>query len=99
LPILGIHSPGVSDTVEDGVTGYLSSNDVAAFTAKLTRLCVEPRRRRKLANAARQASYRYDIKHTGPEMLGHYERLAAAPRPRRRSAAESLNAVLERFLS
>jgi 1,2-diacylglycerol 3-alpha-glucosyltransferase len=99
LPVLGIRSPGVSDTVEDGVTGYLASNDLAAFTAKLTRLCVEKRRRHAMGQAAREASRRYDIKHTAAEMLQHYKRLAAAPRRARRSAAQSLNDVLDRFLS
>jgi glycosyltransferase involved in cell wall biosynthesis len=35
LPVLGIQSPGVGDTVIDGVTGYLASEDLAAYTAKM----------------------------------------------------------------
>ena len=39
LPVLGINSPGVGDTVIDGETGYLASEeDLAVFTAKLIRL-------------------------------------------------------------
>ncbi len=41
LPILGIHSTGVGDTVEDGITGFLSTENLAAFTAKMTCLCID----------------------------------------------------------
>ncbi|RMH35303.1 MAG: glycosyltransferase, partial [Gammaproteobacteria bacterium] len=42
LPVLGIRSPGVGDTVEDGVTGLLAQDeDLAAFTAKMVRIVSE----------------------------------------------------------
>ncbi len=31
LPVVGIHSPGVGDTVEDGVTGFLSRHDLGCL--------------------------------------------------------------------
>src|SRR5574339_978192 len=42
LPTMGIESVGVGDTVQDGVTGFLATNDMPSFTAKLTRLCLDP---------------------------------------------------------
>jgi phosphoserine phosphatase len=45
------------------------------------------------------ADSRDDLPMLGAVGHAHVQRLAAAPRPRKRSAAESLNAVLERFLS
>src|SRR5687768_27865 len=41
LPVLGIDSPGVSDSIVDGETGLLATNDIASFTAKLTYLCMD----------------------------------------------------------
>ena len=34
LPVMGIQSVGVGDTVQDGITGFLSTHELAAFTAK-----------------------------------------------------------------
>ena len=34
LPVIGINSPGVGDTIEDGKTGFLTTQDLASFTAK-----------------------------------------------------------------
>src|SRR5512134_119670 len=74
LPIMGIHSPGTSDIVEDGETGFLSTEDLAAFTAKLTYLCLNPNRRHAMGAAAREASEQYDIERTTKILLGHYTR-------------------------
>ncbi len=41
LPVMGIDSVGVGDTVQDGVMGLLATHDLPAFTAKLTRLCLD----------------------------------------------------------
>ncbi|MBI3739131.1 MAG: glycosyltransferase [Chloroflexi bacterium] len=61
LPVLGIDSPGVSDTIEDGKTGFIATEDLPAFTAKLTRLCLDAGLRKQIGDAARQASTRYAI--------------------------------------
>ena len=52
---MGIHSPGVGDTVEDGITGFLTTKKLPAFTAKLTRLCLQNQLRQKMGRAARKA--------------------------------------------
>lgn len=98
LPIMGIYSPGLSDTVEDGVTGFLASEDLAAFTAKLTRLCLDETLRKRMGYAARQASTRYAIERTTRTMLDHYERLIYSSRPRRESWDVRIRGMLEKYL-
>ena len=97
LPVLGIHSPGVGDTVEDGVTGFLSTEDLPAFTAKLTRLCLQSQLRQKMGQAARKASNKYAIERTTRVMQTHYERLASSPRQHKLDWEERLLGIMERF--
>jgi len=97
LPVMGIHSPGVGDTVEDGITGFLSTDHLPAFTAKLTRLCLQHNLRRKMGSMARQVSKKYDIGRTTRMMLGHYEKLAREPRQRKSDWEERLLTILEHF--
>jgi 1,2-diacylglycerol 3-alpha-glucosyltransferase len=82
LPVLGIVSPGIEDTVEDGVTGYLSSEDLPAFTAKMARLVSEPARRTEMSLRARQAADEFAIERTSSLLLQCYEKLVME-RPRR----------------
>jgi 1,2-diacylglycerol 3-alpha-glucosyltransferase len=71
LPVLGIQSPGVGDTVEDGRTGFLTDEDTVAFAVKMTRLVTEGDLRRKMGAAAREASSTYAIERTIQIMLKH----------------------------
>jgi glycosyltransferase involved in cell wall biosynthesis len=98
LPVMGIHSPGISDTVDDGKTGFLTTEDFSAFTAKLTRLCLDANLRRQMGDAARQASTRYAIERTTKLMLEHYERLVYASRPIKERWDVRLRGIIERFL-
>ena len=98
LPVMGIESPGVGDTVEDGKTGFLSTEDLASFTAKLTRLCLDARLRQKMGDAARQASTNYAIERTTHILLDHYERLVYASKPRRDSWSVRLRGLIETYL-
>jgi glycosyltransferase involved in cell wall biosynthesis len=77
LAPLGIKSPGIGDTLVDDATGFLTAPDLAAFTAKLMRLVMEPDTRRRLAENAREAAKAYDIQRTAREVLVEYERLVA----------------------
>jgi glycosyltransferase involved in cell wall biosynthesis len=97
LPVMGIHSPGVSDIVEDGKTGFLSTRDLSAFTAKLTRLCLQKQLHQEMGRTAREASKKYDIELTTQIMLKHYEKLANAPRQPRLDWDDRLLNILERF--
>jgi glycosyltransferase involved in cell wall biosynthesis len=97
LPVMGIHSPGVGDTVDDGLSGFLSREDLPAFTAKLTRLCLQKQLRHRMGLAARNASNRYAIERTTQMMLRHYEELASGPRQPKLDWEERLLGILERF--
>lgn len=97
LPVMGIHSPGVGDSVRDGRTGFLSTKHLPAFTAKLTRLCLQNELRQKMGLAARNASKKYDIELTTQLILAHYEKLASGPRTHKPDWEERLLSTLERF--
>ncbi|MBK7320385.1 MAG: glycosyltransferase [Anaerolineales bacterium] len=97
LPVMGIHSVGVGDTVVDGVTGLLATHDLPAFTAKLTRLCLDPNLRAQLSDSARKASSAYAIERTTDIMLKHYERLVRESHPRKGHWSIRLRKLLERI--
>ena len=97
LPVMGIESVGVGDTVKDGETGLLSTHDLAAFTAKLTRLCLDVDLRQQLSQSARRASAAYAIEHTTNLMLRQYEKLVDASIPRKSSWRTRLRGIIERF--
>ncbi|GAB4525924.1 MAG: glycosyltransferase family 4 protein [Anaerolineales bacterium] len=86
LPVLGINSPGVGDSVEDGVTGFLASEeDLPTFTAKMMRLTSEGGLRCEMGNRAREVAKQYSVEHIGKIMLEHYQTLAQRARPRRQT--------------
>jgi glycosyltransferase involved in cell wall biosynthesis len=86
LPVLGIDSPGVSDTVIDEVTGVIArQKDLAEFTAKLIRLTTQTDYRHKLGAAARQEVQKYAIERTTELMLARYHTVEAAAVDRQRS--------------
>lgn len=97
LPVLGIHSPGVSDTVVDGVTGFLSQEDAAAFAVKMTRLVMDRDLRKKMGSAAREESTKYAIERTTRIMLRYYETLVNAAQPRHRGLRFRIRSFLEQF--
>lgn len=100
LPVMGIESPGVGDTVTDGETGLLAPTaDIAPFTAKLTQLCLNNAMRKKMGLAAREAAKEYDIKRTAKIMMKHYDRLKKNSRPiKKRSLDERLISILRESL-
>jgi 1,2-diacylglycerol 3-alpha-glucosyltransferase len=96
LPVLGIQSPGVGDTVEDGVTGLLApEEDLALFTAKLVRLVTDPERRIKLGAQGRIVAQSYAIERTTNILLQHYEHLVYLAKDRQRG----LRARIARMLN
>jgi len=97
MPVMGIHSPGVGDSVEDGKTGFLSTNHLPAVTSKSTRLCLQKQLRQKMGRAAKNSSQKYDIELTTQIMLEHYEKLASNPRQHKLDWEERLLTILERF--
>lgn len=97
LPVLGIRSVGVGDTIEDDITGFLSSEDQAAFAAKMTRLCMDRELRHKMGQAARKATEKYAIERTTQTMLEHYKHLVYKTEPRKRGLIVRLQSILEKF--
>lgn len=98
LPVLGIHSPGVSDSVIDGISGFLSDNNLATYAAKMTHLCLDKTLRKKMSTAARKASKQYAIERTTKMMITLYEKVIFdAPRPYHEEHEPSLRKILERI--
>jgi glycosyltransferase involved in cell wall biosynthesis len=97
LPVMGIQSVGVGDTVQDGITGFLSSHDLAAFTAKLTRLSLDPGLRAQMSTAAREASSAYAIERVSGTLLKYYTRLLKEAKPRKGNWSVRLRKLLESF--
>jgi len=75
LPALGIASPGVADTIEDGVNGLLTERDPEAFATVLRRLLTDVDLRARLADGARRSSQKFSIERTTAHIVAHYERL------------------------
>jgi glycosyltransferase involved in cell wall biosynthesis len=76
LPVIGIQSPGVGDTVEDGVTGFLASEeDLAVFTAKLSRIITDRDMRIKMSEQAKETAKIYSIENTTQIMIDRYQKL------------------------
>ncbi|MEW5873012.1 MAG: glycosyltransferase [Chloroflexota bacterium] len=74
LPVLGIQSPGVGDTIQDGETGYLvNEEELASFTAKMVRMVVDRECRASMGTKARQVSALYAIERTTGLMLECYQ--------------------------
>jgi glycosyltransferase involved in cell wall biosynthesis len=75
LPALGVTSPGVADTIQDGVNGLLTAHDLTPFAGALRRLFGETDLRAHLAEGARRTGARYGIEHTTARLLELYQGL------------------------
>ncbi len=86
LPVLGISSPGIGDTIREGENGYLVPNeDMASFTAKMVRLVREDDFRRQMGETARQTVAEYDIEQTTGMMEERYRNVIRRVKNRKRS--------------
>jgi glycosyltransferase involved in cell wall biosynthesis len=99
LPTMGIESVGVGDTVEDGKTGFLATHDLPAFTAKLTRLCLDLDLRQQMSISAREASSAFAIERTTNLMLQQYEKIVAETKSRKNSWRVRLRGFWEQLKS
>jgi 1,2-diacylglycerol 3-alpha-glucosyltransferase len=77
LPALGVRSPGISDTVEEGISGLLCSEDARELEANIGAVADDAGLRARLAEGASAAASRYDISITGARLLGEYEKVIA----------------------
>ncbi len=98
LPVMGIHSPGVGDTVEDKKNGFLSTENLPAFTAKLTQLCVDKELREKMGENARETSALYSIQRTTEMMTDLYKNVIKDTRPHDDMHETTLRKIVERIL-
>lgn len=86
LPVLGIDSPGVGDSVIDGQTGYIvAEEDLAAFTAKMVRLVTEHDERRRRGVQARLSVNQFSLDHTVQMMLERYRSVIMQSSGRKRN--------------
>jgi len=98
LPVLGIQSPGVGDTIEDGETGFIvADQDLAAYTAKLIRLVTQHKLRRQMGDRARQASQVFAIENTTSMMLEQYHHVIARVADRRIGIGTRIRRFMESF--
>jgi 1,2-diacylglycerol 3-alpha-glucosyltransferase len=97
LPALGIDAPGSADIIEDGVTGLITSTDLAVFTAKLVLLSTDHQARKTMGQNAAQASEKYDIRSTTNQVLQHYQRLLEATKRHKKSPKYRLARFLDKF--
>ena len=77
LPIAATRSPGVMDTVENGVTGYLAKDPEGGLEVAMAALASSRELRQKMGEAAQMASLNYDIRLTVEQTVALYERLRA----------------------
>jgi glycosyltransferase involved in cell wall biosynthesis len=75
-PIAAVRSPGISDIVEPGVTGYLA-NTPEGLDAAMVALLADPARARSMGEAAREVSHRFDIRCTVGLTIDLYKELLA----------------------
>ena len=78
LPVIAVASPGISDTVESGRSGYLTNQPDGGLAAAMVGLALDQKRRWQMGLAAQQASERFDINHTVAKTVELYDRLCAA---------------------
>jgi len=99
LCVLGIQSPGVGDTIEDGKTGYLAaSEDIAEFTAKMVRLAVEKEKRIEMGQAAKIAAEKYAIENTVQLMLERYQTVIEKASAKKWSLQIRFNRFMDQLL-
>lgn len=75
-PIAAVRSPGISDLVQPGVTGYLADT-ADGLDAAIVALLADPARARSMGEAAREVSRRFDIRRTVALTVELYEELLA----------------------
>lgn len=75
LPVVASRSPGIIDSVEHGVSGYLASEPETGLAAAMVALAVNPDLRLQMGRSALTASKEYDIHHTVTKTVDLYDRL------------------------
>ena len=97
LPVLAIDAPGSMDIIEDGVTGLITADDLAVFTAKMVLLSTNHDLRRVMGKNAMEASRKYDIQTTTSCLVEHYIKLVEQAKHRHKSPRYKLTRLIDRF--
>lgn len=96
LPVLGIQSPGVGDTVEDGQSGFIVPHeDLASFTAKMIRLSTDHELRQQMGVQARRAAQAFSIENTTRTMLECYRKVVQQTAGRKRSLRSRMTRMID----
>lgn len=95
LPVLGIESPGVGDTVVEGRTGFLAGNDLAAYTAKMIRMVTDEELRARMSTYAQQEAEKYAIERTSQLLLTQYDATMARSGQGRGGVRDKVTRFLE----
>lgn len=74
VPVAAVRSPGITDTVEHGVDGYLAGK-TEGLSAAIVALVADPERAQTMGAAARETSKRFDIHRTVAETVNLYDEL------------------------
>jgi glycosyltransferase involved in cell wall biosynthesis len=99
LPVIGIISPGISDTVKDGVTGELTVLDEKAFTSKMARMITDPEYRKHLGAAARESIRFCDLHTTARQVESLYQELLNHSQAEKHGFRYSINKITGRLRS
>lgn len=99
LPILGIASPGIGDTVEDGKTGLIAAEqNLELYTALMVRLVAEPDLRQWMGGEARKAASAYSIERTSRLIQEKYDALIDTASRRRRGIRQRFTRAMDKVL-
>ncbi|MCL2526551.1 MAG: glycosyltransferase [Coriobacteriia bacterium] len=73
LPVIAVHSPGISDTVEHGKSGFLAASpESKALMYEAAKIVHDADVRERLSRGARERSKNYCIDNTAGQLLGLY---------------------------
>ncbi len=73
LPALGLASPGVSDLIRDGETGFLAQDNDLSFGLRFLRLAQDADLRQGMGKAAQKDSLRYSARANARSILELYQ--------------------------
>jgi glycosyltransferase involved in cell wall biosynthesis len=78
LPVIAVSSPGIADTVTDGVNGLLAGEVAPGeLASRIERLATDDALRAALTAGARTAAEAYSLDRTADVLLARYEELVA----------------------
>ncbi|HEY5118762.1 MAG TPA: glycosyltransferase [Anaerolineales bacterium] len=80
LPVVAVGGEGISETVQDGVSGLLSANSPGDFAEKISRIASDPALGRDLAAGAVRTAQAFDIRRVTRQHLEKFASLLSGER-------------------